>query len=143
VVTDLPWFDNRPWRAGTPLDAYATIADFTVVPAPDVPPMFGVQMQWISPTRGILTVFPWWDHLEQPGNRLDEEDWSMPWTEDLPFVDADQNFSIDMWVAGEYVYVVSGVSALDATWYRVPLARFESELARFRSDLASGEIVGR
>jgi hypothetical protein len=130
------WFDNRPWRTATPRDDYPTIADFTVEPAPDVPAMFGVQMWWVSPTLGILTVLPWWDHLERSGNRLDEEDWFRPWTEQDPFIDADQNFWIQMWVADDHVYVVSGVSPLDATWYRVPHARFESELAKFRSRVA-------
>ena len=140
VMDEAVWFDNGPWREGTPLDAYPIIADFTVEPAPDVPAMFGVQMRWVSPTHGILSVFPWWDHLEWSGNRLDELDWSRPWTQADPFIDADQNFSITMWVADDHVYVVSGLSSLDAAWYRVPVARFESELARFRSGLASGDI---
>jgi len=136
VVNELTWFDNRPWREGTPLDAYPTIADFTVEPAPDVPAMFGVQMWWVSSTRGILSVFPWWDHLELPGSRLDDEEWIKPWTEDDPFLDADQNFAVRLWVVDDYVYVVSGLSLLEATWYRVPVTRFKAELIRFRSSLA-------
>lgn len=140
-MDEVTWFDNRPWRAGTPLDAYPTITDFTVEPAPDVPAMFGVRMQWVSPTHGILSVFPWWDHLDKPGSRLDDDDWSVEWTQERPFIDADQNFAIDMWAADDHVYVVSGLSPLDANWYRVPRARFDSELARFRAGLAQVTVL--
>lgn len=67
-MDEVTWFDNRPWQVGTPLDAYPTITDFTIEPAPDVPAMFGVHMQWISPTHGILSDFHWWDHLDKPGS---------------------------------------------------------------------------
>lgn len=139
----MTWFDNRPWREGTSLDAYPTIADFTVEPVLDRAGLFGVQMQWVSATHGTLSVFPWWDHLERPGSRLDEEDWSVAWTKEHPFIDADQNFAIEMWTADDHVYIHSGLGLDDANWYRVPLARFESEIARFRHMLMSGDIRGR
>lgn len=141
MVSELTRFDNRPWQTETPLDAYPTIADFTVEAAPDVPAMFGVQMRWVSPTHGILSEFPWWDHLDKPGSRLVEDYWAGEWSEERPFVDADQDFWINMWVADDHVYVVSGLGPGDSNWYRVPRARFDSELARFRAGLAAGDIA--
>jgi len=127
--------DNAPWLSGVADDAYPTVADFKVEAVVDGHDTFGVHMRWVSAAFGMLSDFDWWDHLEAPGSRLDEEDWLRPWTPYDPFVDADMGWALTMWTVDAYVYVHSG-SAFDAmNWYRVPRPSFEAEIKRFRSDI--------
>ncbi len=124
---------RRSGPDGTPL-AFRAITDFVIDPVQTV--AFGVQMRWRSATQGLLTEFPWWDHLELHGSRLAESDWTRPWTLDNPFVDADQNWFFLAWVADESVYVASGADAGALTGYRVSCDAFERAVSEFRAGLA-------
>ena len=98
---------------------------------------FGIQMRWASPTLGQLTPFFLWDHLDRPGSHVDEADWHRPWTQDEPYVDADQNWAFIAWVHEGFVYVHSGPGFEELSWYRVPGDVFTAELAKFRQVIAS------
>jgi hypothetical protein len=117
---------------GTPL-AFRTITDFVIDPVESG--AFGVQMRWLSATEGVLTTFPWWDHLELHGNRLEEADWTRPWTIDDPYADADQDWAFLAWVADGFVYVRSGTDVGVLTEYRVPCDAFERAVSEFRAGL--------
>jgi hypothetical protein len=113
--------------------AFRTITDFLIDPVETQ--AFGVQMRWLSATEGVLTTFPWWDHLERQGNHLDEAEWTRPWTVDDPYVDADQEWVFQAWVADGFVYVRSGPEPGELTGYRVSCDAFERAVSEFRAGL--------
>ncbi|MBA2380933.1 MAG: hypothetical protein H0V73_02380 [Chloroflexi bacterium] len=86
-------------------------------------------------------MFPWWDHLERDRDRS----WIMPGdsvlgSKETPFVAIDQNWGIQIWSDGSWIYVVHDGGTGWNTWFRVRLddftAAWETGIGRIRSTYA-------
>ena len=93
---------------------------------------FGQHVHYVSPSRGELSSFPYWDNVERDMRHFVAEDVPLGSIEE-PVDDADEDWQIVIFEYGGYVHVMEGRSP-HATefdvWYRVPTERYIAEWAR-------------
>ena len=87
---------------------------------------FGQHVQFVSPTRGDLAGFPYWDNVERDLRHFTTED--VPFGSlDEPVDDADEDWQIVIFEHRGFVYVLEGnephTTAFDV-WFRVPTDRY-------------------
>ncbi len=93
---------------------------------------FGQHIHFVSPTRGELAGFPYWDNVERDMRHFVAEDVPLG-TIDEPVDDADEDWQIVIFQHGAYVHVMEAAEP-HATefdvWFRVPRDRYIEEWAR-------------
>ncbi len=112
------------------LGAFPTVADFTIDLRDSEE--FGEHVHFVSPTRGELAGFPYWDNVGRDMRHFVADDVPLG-TIDEPVDDADVDWRIIIFEHGGFVYVLEG-TAPHATefdvWFRVPRDRYIAEWAR-------------
>jgi len=131
---------GRAYRAASelaPPGPFPTVEDFRVVVKPT--DVFGVHLFFWSPSLGVLSRFPHWDHLERgaPYGATGDSDWTPVGTAAKPFMDCDQGWIHESWRDGGFVYVLHGDDCATtgyATWFRVGEPLFDQEWHRARTE---------
>ena len=122
--------DYVPALRAADLAAFPLIPDFTIELRDSEE--FGQHVQFVSPTRGELAGFPYWDNVERDMRHFVAEDVPLG-SIDEPVDDADADWQIVIFQHSGFVYVLEG-SAPHATefdvWFRVPLDRYVAEWTR-------------
>ncbi len=92
----------------------------------------GQHIHFISPSRGELASFPYWDNVERDMRHFVADDVPLG-TIDEPIEDAGADWQMVIFEHAGFVYVLEG-SAPHATqfdvWFRVPRDRYINEWAR-------------
>ncbi|HUJ15200.1 MAG TPA: hypothetical protein VL284_15545 [Thermoanaerobaculia bacterium] len=116
--------------AALELDEFPTIADFSIELRESEE--FGEHVHFVSPSRGELAGFPYWDNVDRDMRHFVAEDVPLS-SMDEPFDEADVDWQIVIFEHGGFVYVLEGTEP-HATkfdvWFRVPLDRYIAEWAR-------------
>jgi hypothetical protein len=93
---------------------------------------YGQHLHFVSPTRGELASFPYWDNVERDMRHFVPEDVPLGSMEE-PVEDADVDWQIIIFENHGFVYVLEGsaphTTAFDV-WFRVPVDRYITERAR-------------
>ena len=93
---------------------------------------FGQHVHFVSPSRGELAGFPYWDNVERDMRHFVAEDVPLG-SLDEPVDDADEDWQIVIFEHGGFVHIMEA-AAPHATvfdvWFRVPTARYIEEWAR-------------
>ena len=112
------------------LGAFPLIPDFTIELRDSEE--CGQHVHFISPSRGELAGFPYWDNAERDMRHFAAEDVPLGSVEE-PVEDTEEDWQIVIFQHGGFVYVLEG-SQPHATefdvWFRVPRHRYISEWAR-------------
>ena len=112
------------------LGAFPVIADFAIElrESEDA----GYHIHYVSPTRGELASFPYWDNVERDLRHFAAEDVPLG-NIDEPVDDADVDWQIVVFEHAGFVYILEGggphTTDFDV-WFRVPSARYIDEWAR-------------
>ena len=117
-------------RIAIDLDAFPTINDFAIELRDSED--FGQHVHFVSPTRGELAGFPYWDNVERDMRHFVSEDVPLS-SMDEPFEDTDVDWQIVIFESGGFVYVLEGEephATKFGVWFRVPLDRYIAEWAR-------------
>ena len=112
------------------LNSFPTIADFTIELRESEE--LGQHVYFVSPARGELAGFPYWDNAERDMRHFVAEDVPLgSMTE--PVEDADEDWQIVIFQHRGFVYVLEGskprTQSFDV-WFRVPSDRYIAEWAR-------------
>src|ERR1700737_4498786 len=91
--------------AAVDLNAFPTIADFTIELRESEE--FGQHVHFVSPTRGELAGFPYWDNAERDMRHFVAEDVPLGSMME-PVDDADEDWQIVIFERGGFVYVLEG-----------------------------------
>jgi hypothetical protein len=112
------------------LDSFPIVADFTIELRESEE--LGQHVYFVSPTRGELAGFPYWDNAERDMRHFVAEDVPLGSMSE-PVDDADVDWQIVILEHRGFVYVMEGRSphtqSFDA-WFRVPSDRYIAEWAR-------------
>lgn len=115
---------------GVELSAFPVIPDFAIELRESEE--FGQHIHYVSPTRGELAGFPYWDNVERDMRHFTAEDVPLG-SIDEPVDDADEDWQIVIFEHGGYVHVMEAgtphATAFDV-WFRVPRDRYIEEWAR-------------
>jgi hypothetical protein len=112
------------------LDAFPVVGDFTIELRDSEE--FGQHIHYISPTRGELAGFPYWDNVERDMRHFVAEDVPLG-SIDEPVDDYDEDWQIVIFEHRRFVYVLECDSPHGTefdVWFRVPSDRYISEWAR-------------
>ena len=112
------------------LDDFPLIGDFAIELRESEE--FGQHVHYISPTRGELSSFPYWDNVERDMRHFVAEDVPLGSIEE-PVDDADADWQIVIFAHAGFVYVLEGAAPHTTTfdvWFRVPSDRYIAEWAR-------------
>lgn len=112
------------------LNDFPMIADFTIEMRESEE--FGQHVHFVSPSRGELAGFPYWDNAERDMRHFVAEDVPLG-TIDQPVDDADVDWQIVIFAHGGFVYVLEGAAPHTTefdVWFRVPRDRYITEWAR-------------
>ncbi len=116
------------------LSAFPLIADFSIELRDSEE--YGQHVHFVSPSRGELASFPYWDNAERDMRHFVADDVPLG-SLDEPVEDADVDWQIVIFQHAGFVYVLEG-SAPHATefdvWFRVPRDRYINEWARVISE---------
>jgi hypothetical protein len=122
--------DYRESLRAIELGAFPLIPDFAIELRESEE--FGQHIHFVSPSRGDLAGFPYWDNVERDMRHFVTEDVPLG-PIDEPVDDADEDWQIVIFEHAGNVYVLEG-SAPHTTsfdvWFRVPTARYIEEWAR-------------
>ena len=112
------------------LDAFPVVGDFSIELRESEE--FGKHIHYVSPTRGELASFPYWDNAERDMRHFVAEDVPLG-SIDEPVDDYDEDWQVIIFEYRGFVYVMEGdaphTTEFDV-WFRVPSARYISEWAR-------------
>ena len=127
---ELPSADYTDALAAIELGTFPVIADFAIElrDSEDL----GQHVHFVSPSRGELASFPYWDHVERDMRHFAAEDVPLG-SLDEPVDDADEDWQIVIFEYGGYVHVMEGRAPHTASfdvWFRVPRDRYIEEWAR-------------
>jgi hypothetical protein len=116
------------------LDAFPIVKDFAIElrESEDL----GQHVYFVSPTRGELAGFPYWDNAERDMRHFAPEDVPLGSIEE-PVEDADEDWQIVIFENAGFVYVIEGTAPHTTTfdvWFRVPRDRYITEWARVIND---------
>jgi hypothetical protein len=112
------------------LNAFPTIADFTIELRESEE--YGQHVYFVSPSRGELAGFPYWDNAERDMRHFVAEDVPLGSMME-PVDDADEDWQIVIFEHRGFVYVLEGSKPHAQTfdvWFRVPSDRYIAEWAR-------------
>ena len=113
------------------LKAFPEIEDFRI--ATFKSKGYGYHLAFKSPAHGVLTSFPWWDHVDKDMAKGIQE---IPMgTIQNPFYDLEQGWQLLIFLHEDQIYILQGKEPGDnnfQTWYRVDLDRYLSEWNRVR-----------
>jgi hypothetical protein len=112
------------------LDEFPLINDFTIDLRESEE--FGQHVYFVSPTRGELASFPYWDNVERDMRHFVTEDVPLG-PVDEPYEDSDIDWQLVVFERAGFVYVLEGAEPHATTfdvWFRVPLDRYIVEWAR-------------
>ena len=93
---------------------------------------YGQHVYFVSPTRGELAGFPYWDNVERDMRHLASDDIPLSTMEE-PFEEADVDWQIVIFEHSGFVYVLEGAAPHTTSfdvWFRVPSNRYIAEWAR-------------
>ena len=127
---ELPSSDYVHALQAVDLAAFPLIADFTIELRDSEE--FGQHVQFVSPTRGELAGFPYWDNVERDMRHFVAEDVPLG-SIDEPVDDADVDWQILIFERAGFVYVLEGAAPHTRqfdVWFRVPRDRYIAEWAR-------------
>jgi hypothetical protein len=116
--------------AAIDLDSFPIVADFTIELRESEE--FGQHVYFVSPTRGELSGFPYWDNAERDMRHFVAEDVPLG-TMSEPVDDADVDWQIVIFEHRGFVYVLEGSAPHTESfevWFRVPRDRYIAEWAR-------------
>jgi hypothetical protein len=112
------------------LEAFPIIPDFAIELRESEE--FGQHIHYVSPSRGELAGFPYWDNVERDMRHFVSEDVPLG-SIDEPVDDADADWQIVIFENAGHVYVMEGsephATSFDV-WFRVPTPRYIEEWAR-------------
>ena len=112
------------------LGAFPIISDFAIELRESQD--FGQHIYFVSPSRGELASFPYWDNVERDMRHFVAEDVPLG-SLDEPVDDADEDWQIVIFEHGGFVHMMEGsephATSFDV-WFRVPTARYIEEWAR-------------
>jgi hypothetical protein len=115
--------------AAVDLEAFPVVADFTIEMRASEET--GQHVYFVSPERGELAGFPYWDNAERDMRHFVAED--VPLGSRMePVEDADVDWQIVIFEHGGFVHVLEGSSPHTETfdvWFRVPRDRYIAEWA--------------
>jgi len=112
------------------LDAFPMVKDFAIELRESE--KLGQHVYYVSPTRGELAGFPYWDNAERDMRHFTAEEVPLGSIEE-PVEDADEDWQIVMFENAGFVYVLEGAAPHTTTfdvWFRVPRDRYITEWAR-------------
>jgi len=112
------------------LNAFPLIADFAIE-FRDFEE-FGQHIHFVSPTRGELAGFPYWDNAERDMRHFAADDVPMGSINE-PVDDSDVDWQIVIFEHAGFVYVLEGAephATYFDVWFRVPRDRYIAEWAR-------------
>ena len=112
------------------LDEFPLINDFAIELRDSEE--FGQHVYYVSPTRGELAGFPYWDNVERDMRHFVADDVPLGSIEE-PVDDADADWQIVIFEHAGFVYVLEGAAPHTTTfdvWFRVPTDRYINEWAR-------------
>ena len=127
---DLTDSNYAPALAAVDLSDFPVIGDFTIEMRESEE--FGQHLYFVSPTRGELAGFPYWDNAERDMRHFVAEDVPLG-TIDEPVEDADVDWQIVIFEHRGFVHVLEGAAPHTTqfdVWFRVPRDRYIAEWAR-------------
>jgi hypothetical protein len=116
--------------AAVDLHGFPTILDFTIELRESEET--GQHVYFVSPSRGELAGFPYWDNAERDMRHFVAEDVPIGSMME-PVEDADEDWQIVIFEHRGFVYVLEGSKPHAQTfdvWFRVPSDRYIAEWAR-------------
>ena len=128
--------------AAVDLNAFPTIADFTIELRESEET--GQHVYFVSPSRGELAGFPYWDNAERDMRHFVAEDVPMGSMIE-PVDDADEDWQIVIFEHRGFVYVMEGTQPRTQSfdvWFRVPRDRYIAEWARVIDQFNPVEPLG-
>lgn len=127
---ELPGSDYPHALSAIELGAFPLIPDFAIEMRESED--LGQHVYYVSPSRGELASFPYWDNAERDMRHFTTEDVPLGSIEE-PVDDADEDWQIIIFEHQGHVYVMEGrephATSFDV-WFRVPTARYIDEWAR-------------
>ena len=122
--------DYRQSLRAIELGAFPVVRDFAIELRESEE--FGQHIYYVSPSRGELASFPYWDNVERDMRHFVTEDVPLGSVEE-PVDDADQDWQIVIFESDGFVHVLEGrephATSFDV-WFRVPTERYIEEWAR-------------
>ncbi len=112
------------------LHSFPTISDFAIELRDSAE--LGQHIYYVSPARGELAGFPYWDNVERDMRHFVAEDVPLGNLVE-PVDDADVDWQIVIFEHAGFVYVMEGSSPKATAfevWFRVPSERYIAEWAR-------------
>jgi hypothetical protein len=137
------------------LETFPIIEDFKI-DLYDTQSSLGYQLRFTSDSLGIVTTFPWWDHVDQsllelpdfipvgtsekPYEAADEGLLELPdfipvGTSEKPYEAADEGWCVWIWQEGEYIHILEGDDPLTmkfSVWFKVDSKLFLNEWNRIK-----------
>ena len=116
--------------AAADLSDFPVIGDFTIEMRESEE--FGQHLYFVSPTRGELAGFPYWDNAERDMRHFVPEDVPLG-SIDEPVEDADVDWQIVIFERRGFVHVLEGAAPHTTqfdVWFRIPRDRYIAEWAR-------------
>ncbi|HYS55446.1 MAG TPA: hypothetical protein VER58_16940 [Thermoanaerobaculia bacterium] len=116
------------------LDSFPVVPDFTIELRDSEE--FGQHVYYVSPWRGELAGFPYWNNAERDMRHLVAEDVPLGSVGE-PVDDADADWQIVIFEHRGFVYVLEGAAPRTQrfeVWFRVPRDRYIAEWARVISE---------
>ena len=130
VPLELAVSDYTSAFAAVDLDAFPTISDFAIELRESEES--GQHVYYVSPSRGELAGFPYWDNAERDLRHFVAEDVPLGSVGE-PVDDADVDWQIVIFEHRGFVYVLEGTAPRTPrfdVWFRVPRDRYIAEWAR-------------
>ncbi len=127
---ELPSADYVHALRGLDLGSFPPILDFAIELRESEE--FGQHVHYISPSRGELASFPYWDNVERDMRHFVADDVPLG-SIDEPVDDYDEDWQIVLFEHRGFVYVLEAdtrhATEFDV-WFRVPSDRYIAEWAR-------------
>jgi hypothetical protein len=114
------------------LENFPIIEDFKIE-LYDTQSSLGYQLRFTSDSLGIVTTFPWWDHVDQ--SLLELPDFIPVGTSEKPYEAADEGWCVWIWQEGEYIHILEGDDPLTmkfSVWFKVDSKLFLNEWNRIK-----------
>jgi hypothetical protein len=127
---ELPTSDYTNAFGAVDLQAFPLILDFAIDLRESEE--FGQHVYFVSPSRGELAGFPYWDNVERDMRHFVAEDVPLGTIKE-PVEDADVDWQIVIFEHGGFVYVLESAAPHAISfevWFRVPRDRYITEWAR-------------
>ncbi|MGM1048072.1 MAG: hypothetical protein ACQEXX_18285 [Bacillota bacterium] len=125
------------------IDEFPLVTDFELILRQGKNDLLGKHLYYYSNELGILSSFPWWDHVDKQIVNYEITDIPLG-TITSPFDDCEQSWQIIIFSSRNYVYILQGdepASTYFNTWYRVRLEDYLdawSKLIRYVKENSEG-----